>query len=148
MKTDYDTENQTFEIQKPKPNRTTEKTEISVRYGSVRFSVSGKNVPTPTRTNHPVRRLSVGPYDGRRFQPGSEPRLPSPSTRGRQGRNCGLWTTGWPASWVEWTMTTSSSATSLLEICPRDNHRDEHISLYPWYIYCLIEYPWKAPCID
>jgi hypothetical protein len=36
----------------------------------------------------------------------------------------------------------------VLEICPRDNHRDEHISLYPWYIYCLIEYPWKAPCID
>jgi hypothetical protein len=37
VKTDYDTENQTFEIQKPKPNRTTEKTEISVRFGTVRF---------------------------------------------------------------------------------------------------------------
>jgi hypothetical protein len=23
------------------------------------------------------------------------------------------------------------SAKKLLEICPRDNHRDEHISLYP-----------------
>jgi hypothetical protein len=47
VKTDYDTENRTFEIQKPKPNRTTEKTEISVRFGTIRFSVSGKNVPTP-----------------------------------------------------------------------------------------------------
>jgi hypothetical protein len=28
-----------------------------------------------------------------------------------------------------------------LEICPRDNHRDEHIYLYSLYIYCLIEYP-------
>jgi hypothetical protein len=64
------------------------------------------------RLNHPVRRLSAGPYDGRRSRPGSKPRLPSPSTRGRQGRNCGSRTTGGPASWVEWTMTTSSSATS------------------------------------
>jgi hypothetical protein len=63
------------------------------------------------RPNHPVRRLSAEPYDGRRSRPGSEPRLPSPSTRGRQGRNCGSRTTGWPASWVERTMTTSSSAT-------------------------------------
>jgi hypothetical protein len=43
---------------------------------------------------------------------GSEPRLLSPSTRGKRGRNCGLRTTGWPASWVERTMTTLSSATS------------------------------------
>jgi hypothetical protein len=64
------------------------------------------------RPNHPVRKLSAGPYDGRRSRPGSEPRLPSPSTRGRQDRNCGSRTTGWPASWVERTMTTSSSATS------------------------------------
>jgi hypothetical protein len=63
------------------------------------------------RPNHPVCKLSAGPYDGRRSRPGSEPRLPSPSTRGRQGRNCGSRTTGWPASWVERTMTTSSSAT-------------------------------------
>jgi hypothetical protein len=48
-KTDYDTENRTSEIQKPKPNRTTEKTEISVRFGTVRFSVYGKKVSTPTR---------------------------------------------------------------------------------------------------
>jgi hypothetical protein len=64
------------------------------------------------RPNHPVRKLSAGPYDGRRSRPGSEPRLPSPSTREKQGRNCGSRTTGWPASWVERTMTTSSSATS------------------------------------
>jgi hypothetical protein len=66
-------------------------------------------VPHP---NHPVHRLSAGPYEGRRSRPGSEPRLPSQSTRGRRGRNCGSWTTDWPASWVERTMTTSSSATS------------------------------------
>jgi hypothetical protein len=64
------------------------------------------------RPNHPVRRLLAGPYDGRRSRPGSEPRLPSQSTRGRRGRNCGSWTTDWPASWVERTMTTSSYATS------------------------------------
>jgi hypothetical protein len=64
------------------------------------------------RPNHPVRRLSAGPYDGRRSRPGSEPRLPSQSTRGRRDQNCGSRTTGWPASWVERTMTTSSSTTS------------------------------------
>jgi hypothetical protein len=65
--------------------------------------------PSP---NHQVRKPSDGPYDGRCSRPGSEPRLPSLSTRGKQGRSCGLRTTGWPASWVERTMTTSSSATS------------------------------------
>jgi hypothetical protein len=50
------------------------------------------------RPNHLVRKPSAGPYDGRRSRPGSEPRLPSPSTRGKQGRNCGLRTTGWLAS--------------------------------------------------
>jgi hypothetical protein len=64
------------------------------------------------RPSHPVRKLLAGPYDGHRSRPGFEPRLPSPSTRGKQGRNCGLRTTGWPASYVEWMMTTSSSATS------------------------------------
>jgi hypothetical protein len=64
------------------------------------------------RPNHPVRRLSTGPYDGRRSRPGSEPRLLSQSTRARRGRNCGSRTTGWPANWVEQTMITSSSATS------------------------------------
>jgi hypothetical protein len=62
--------------------------------------------------NHPACRLSAGPYDGRRSRPGSDPRLLSESTRGRRGRNCGSRTTGWPASWVERTMTTSLSATS------------------------------------
>jgi hypothetical protein len=50
------------------------------------------------RPNHLVHRPSAGPYDGRRSRPGSEPRLPSPSTRGKRGWNCGLQTTGWPAS--------------------------------------------------
>jgi hypothetical protein len=44
--------------------------------------------------NHPVRRLSAGPYHRRRSRPGSEPRLLSQSTRGRRGRNCGSRTTG------------------------------------------------------
>jgi hypothetical protein len=64
------------------------------------------------RSNHQVRKPSAGPYDGCRSRPGSEPRLPSLSTRGKRGQNCGLRTTGWPASWVERTITTSSSATS------------------------------------
>jgi hypothetical protein len=64
------------------------------------------------RPNHQVREPSVGPYDGRRSRLGSAPQLPSPSIRGRQGQSCGLRTTGWPASWEEWTTTTSSSATS------------------------------------
>jgi hypothetical protein len=51
-------------------------------------------------------------YDGRRSRLGFGPRLPSRSIRGRQGRSCGLRTTGWPASWEERTTTTSSSATS------------------------------------
>jgi hypothetical protein len=50
------------------------------------------------RPNHLVCKPSAGPYDGRRSRPGSEPRLPSPSTRGKQGQNCGLRTTGWSAS--------------------------------------------------
>jgi hypothetical protein len=50
------------------------------------------------RSNHQVRKPSAGPYDGRHSRPGSEPQLPSPSTRGKQGRSYGLRTTGWPAS--------------------------------------------------
>jgi hypothetical protein len=64
------------------------------------------------RPNHQVRKPSAGPYVGRRSRPGSEPRLPSPSTRRKQGRSFGLRTTGWPASWEGRTTTTSSSATS------------------------------------
>jgi hypothetical protein len=48
------------------------------------------------RPNHQVREPSARPYDGHRSRPGSGPRLPSPSTRGKQGRSCGLQTTGWP----------------------------------------------------
>jgi hypothetical protein len=66
-------------------------------------------VPHP---NHQVRESSAGPYDGRRSRPGSEPRLPLPSTQGRQGRSCGSRTTGWHASREGRTTTTSSSATS------------------------------------
>jgi hypothetical protein len=65
------------------------------------------------RPNHQVCEPSVGPYDGRRSWLGFGPRLPSPSTRGRRGRSCGLRTTGWHASWEGRTTTTSSSATSL-----------------------------------
>jgi hypothetical protein len=64
------------------------------------------------RLNHQVRKHLAGPYNGSRSRPGSGPRLPSPSTRGKQGRSCDLRTTSWPASWEERTMTTSSSATS------------------------------------
>jgi hypothetical protein len=38
------------------------------------------------RLNRQVRGSSAGPYDGRRSRPSSEPRLPSPSTQGRQGQ--------------------------------------------------------------
>jgi hypothetical protein len=64
------------------------------------------------RPNRQVRGSSAGPYDGRRSRPGSEPRLPSPSTQGRQGRSCGLRITDWHASWEGRMTTTSSSATS------------------------------------
>jgi hypothetical protein len=46
------------------------------------------------RPNLLVRKLSAGPYDGRRSRPGSEPRLPSLSTRGKQDQNYGSRTTG------------------------------------------------------
>jgi hypothetical protein len=62
------------------------------------------------RPSHPVREPSTGPYDERRSPPVFEPRLPSPSTRGRQGRSCGSRTTDWHASWEGQTTTTSSSA--------------------------------------
>jgi hypothetical protein len=64
------------------------------------------------RLNRQVRGSSAGPYDGRRSRPSSEPRLPSPSTQGRQGQSCGLWITDWHASWEGRMTTTSSSATS------------------------------------
>jgi hypothetical protein len=64
------------------------------------------------RPNRQVRGSSAGPYDGRRSRPGSEPRLPSTSTQGRQGRSCGLRITDLHASWEGRTTTTSSSTTS------------------------------------
>jgi hypothetical protein len=64
------------------------------------------------RPNRQVRESSAGPYDGRRSRPGSEPRLPLPSTQGRQGQSCGSRITGWRASWEGQATTTSSSATS------------------------------------
>jgi hypothetical protein len=74
-----------------------------------RYESGEDRSPSPEQ---PGPRLSAGPYDGRRSRPGSETRLLSQSTQGRRGRNCGSRTTGWPATWVERTMTTSSSATS------------------------------------
>jgi hypothetical protein len=64
------------------------------------------------RPNHQVRGSSAEPYDGRRTQPVSGPRLPLPSTQGRRGQSCGSRITGWRASWEGRMMTTSSSATS------------------------------------
>jgi hypothetical protein len=64
------------------------------------------------RPNHQVHGSSAGPYDGSHSRPGSEPRLPLPSTQGRRGRSCGSRITGWRASWEGGTTTTSSSATS------------------------------------
>jgi hypothetical protein len=74
------------------------------------------------RPNHQVRESSAGPYDGRRSRPDSEPRLPSPSTQGRQGRSCGSRITGWHASWEGRTTTTSSSATSPFSSPTRPGH--------------------------
>jgi hypothetical protein len=78
---------------------------------SVGDATTARRIGAP-RPNHQVCKPSAGPYDGRCSRPGSEPRLPSLSTQGKRGRSCDLRTTGWPTSWVERTMTTSSSATS------------------------------------
>jgi hypothetical protein len=93
--------------------------EPASRKGCTEATTPGAEVATTVRRigapcpNCQVREPSAGPYDGRRSWPGSKSRLPSPSTQGRQGRSCGLRTTGWHASWEGRTMTTSSSATSL-----------------------------------
>jgi hypothetical protein len=71
-------------------------------------AATARRIAAP-RPNHPVHESSARPYDERRSPPVSEPRLPSPSTRGRQGRSCDSWTTNWHASWVGRMMTTSSS---------------------------------------
>jgi hypothetical protein len=74
------------------------------RYDSGEDRSPSPEPPGPQAFSRAIRR--------RRSRPGFEPRLPSPSTQGKQGQNYGLWTTGWPASWVERAMTTSSSVTS------------------------------------
>jgi hypothetical protein len=91
------------------PTSTTRCTEATTPAVGDATTAGRIGVPRP---NHPVRRPSAGLYDGRRSRPGSEPRLLSQSTRGRRDRNCGSRTTGWPATRVERTTTTSSSATS------------------------------------
>jgi hypothetical protein len=70
-----------------------------------------KRIGAP-RPNHQVRGSSAGPYDGRCSRPGSEPRLPLPSTQGRRGQSCGSRITGWRANWEGRMTTTSSSAIS------------------------------------
>jgi hypothetical protein len=87
------------------------------------------------RPNHKVRGSSAGPYDGRRSRPGSEPRLPFPSTQGRPGRSFGSRITGWRASWEGWTTTTSSSATSLFSSSTLPRSWLEHLppaQIFDW----------------
>jgi hypothetical protein len=99
-------------------NNTAATVKPSSRKGCAEATIPGAEDATTVRRigaphpNHQVRESSAGPYDGRRSRPGSEPRLPSPSTQGRQGRSCGLRIIGWHASWEGRTTTTSSSATS------------------------------------
>jgi hypothetical protein len=63
------------------------------------------------RPNHRVRKPSAGPYDGRRSRPRSEPPTTIAKYSGETRLELWLADTGWPANWVEGTMTTSSSAT-------------------------------------
>jgi hypothetical protein len=99
-------------------NNTTATVEPASRKGCAEATTPGAEDATTVRRigaprpNHRVHESSAGPYDGRHSWPGSEPRLPSPSTQGRQGQSCGLRITGWHASWEGRTTTTSSSATS------------------------------------
>jgi hypothetical protein len=99
-------------------NNTAATVEPASRKGCAEATIPGAEDATTVRRigaprpNHQVHETSAGPYDGRRSWPGSEPRPPSPSTPGRQGRSCGLRITGWRASWEGRTTTTSSSATS------------------------------------
>jgi hypothetical protein len=85
-------------------NNTTAIVELALRKGCAEATTPGAEDATTVRrigaprSNHQVRESSVGPYDGRRSRPGSEPRLPLPSTQGRRGRSCGLRITGWRAS--------------------------------------------------
>jgi hypothetical protein len=74
------------------------------RYDSEEDRSPSPEPPGPRVFSRAIRRASS--------QPGSEPRLPSPSTQGRQGQSCDLRITDWNASWDGRMTTTSSSATS------------------------------------
>jgi hypothetical protein len=74
------------------------------RYDSEEDQSPSPEPPDPQAFSRAIRRA---PFSTR-----FRARLPSPSTRGKQGQSCGLRTTGWHASWEERTTTTSSSATS------------------------------------
>jgi hypothetical protein len=74
------------------------------RYDSEEDRSPSPEPPGPRVFSRAIRRAP--------FPAGSEPRPPSPSTQGRQGRSCGLRITGWHASWEGWMTTTSSFATS------------------------------------
>jgi hypothetical protein len=86
------------------PSNTAATVEPASRRRSAEATILGVGDATIVRRieaphpSHRVRESSAGPYDERRSRPGSEPRLPSPSTHGRQGQSCGLRTTGWHAS--------------------------------------------------
>jgi hypothetical protein len=76
-------------------SNTTATVEPASRKGCAKATTLGVEDATTVRRigaphpNRQVRESSVRPYDGRRSWPGSEPRLPLPSTQGRQGRSCG-----------------------------------------------------------
>jgi hypothetical protein len=74
------------------------------RYDSGEDRSPSPEPPGPQALSRAIRRASFST----RF------RTPTTITKysGETGQNCGSRTTGWPASWVEWTMTTSSFATS------------------------------------
>jgi hypothetical protein len=77
-------------------NNTTTTVEPASRKGCAEATTPGAEDATTVRRIgaprpiHQVRESSAGPYDGRHSWPGSEPRLPLPSTQGRQGRSCSL----------------------------------------------------------
>jgi hypothetical protein len=60
------------------------------RYDNKEDQSPSPGPPGPQAFSRAIRR--------RRSRPGSEPRLPSLSTRGKRGRSCGLRTTRWPAN--------------------------------------------------
>jgi hypothetical protein len=81
-------------------NNTAATVEPASRKGCTKATTPGAEATTTVRRigaprpNRQVRESSAGPYDGRCSRPGSDPRLPSPSTQGRQGQSCGSRITG------------------------------------------------------